>query len=62
MSKSTVQDPLHGVTLKPVGSRLVETYGWEELGCCIKIKCFTSDPIPIHRLNRHRLFVSAKNG
>ena len=42
--KSTVQDPLHGVTLKMVVTRLVEQYGWEELGRRIKIKCFTSDP------------------
>jgi uncharacterized protein (DUF2132 family) len=44
MSKSAVQDPLHGVTLKMVVIRLVEKYGWEELGRRIKIKCFTSDP------------------
>ncbi len=43
-SKSTVQDPLHGVTLKMVVTRLVEKYGWEELGHRIKIKCFTNDP------------------
>ncbi|MEE8320716.1 MAG: VF530 family protein [Gammaproteobacteria bacterium] len=44
MTKSTIQDPLHGVTLKMVVTRLVEKYGWEELGRRIKIKCFTSDP------------------
>ena len=44
MSNSTRQDPLHGVTLKMVLARLVEKYGWEELGRRIKIKCFTSDP------------------
>jgi len=44
MSKSSSQDPLHGVTLKMLLTRLVEKYGWEELGRRIKLKCFTSDP------------------
>ena len=44
MSKSTVQDLLHGVTLKMLVTRLVEKYGWEELGHRINIKCFTNDP------------------
>ncbi|MBT7950677.1 MAG: DUF2132 domain-containing protein [Gammaproteobacteria bacterium] len=38
------QDPLHGVTLKMIVTRLVEKYGWEELGQKINIKCFTTDP------------------
>lgn len=37
-------DLLHGVTLEMILTRLVETYGWEELGSRIKIKCFTNDP------------------
>ena len=44
VSKASTQDPLHGITLKMVVTRLVEKYGWEELGRRIKIKCFTSDP------------------
>jgi len=44
MNNSSNQDPLHGVTLKMVVTRLVEAYGWEELGRRIKIKCFTNDP------------------
>jgi len=32
------------VTLEMVVTRLVEVYGWEELGRRIKIKCFTNDP------------------
>lgn len=44
MSKLPAQDPLHGVTLEMVVTRLVEKYGWEELGRRIKIRCFTSDP------------------
>lgn len=43
MSQRT-QDPLHGVTLEMVVTRLVERYGWEELGERIRIKCFTNDP------------------
>ncbi|VAW98656.1 hypothetical protein MNBD_GAMMA21-2447 [hydrothermal vent metagenome] len=38
------QDPLHGITLKMMVTRLEEKYGWDELGQLIKIKCFTSDP------------------
>lgn len=38
------QDPMHGVTLEMVVRRLVEAYGWEELGRRINIKCFTNDP------------------
>ena len=37
-------DPLHGVTLKMIVTRLVERYGWEELGRIIEIRCFTHDP------------------
>jgi len=42
--KTTLQDPLHGITLETVVSKLKEKYGWEELGDRINIKCFTSDP------------------
>ena len=44
VSKSTVQEPLHGITLEMLVTRLMEKYGWEELGHRIKIKCFTTDP------------------
>ena len=37
-------DPLHGVTLEKVVNKLVEHYGWDELGKLIKIKCFNYDP------------------
>ena len=42
--KTTSRDPLHGVTLQMMLTRLIEKYGWEELGRRIKIKCFTTDP------------------
>jgi len=44
MTKPRKQDPLHGITLQMVVTRLVETYGWEELGQQVRIKCFTHDP------------------
>jgi uncharacterized protein (DUF2132 family) len=44
MTKSGNRDPLHGVTLKMIVTQLHEKYGWQELGCRINIKCFTSDP------------------
>jgi uncharacterized protein (DUF2132 family) len=43
-SNTTEQDPMHGVTLKMIVTRLEEKYGWEELGNRINIKCFTNDP------------------
>ncbi|MCP3672134.1 MAG: DUF2132 domain-containing protein [Gammaproteobacteria bacterium] len=44
MNNSSTQDPLHSVTLKMMVARLVERYGWEGLGCRIKIKCFINNP------------------
>ncbi len=38
------KDPLHGVTLEMILTRLVDEYGWDELGRRITIKCFTDDP------------------
>ena len=35
---------LHGITLESVLTRLVDHYGWQQLGLRIDIKCFTSDP------------------
>lgn len=35
---------LHGVTLESLLSRLVEHYGWDELGKRIEINCFISEP------------------
>lgn len=44
MSEPKHKDPLHGVTLEQILTRLVEKYGWEELALLIKINCFTSNP------------------
>jgi uncharacterized protein (DUF2132 family) len=38
------KDPLHGVTLETLLTRLVERHGWPELGRMIEIRCFTHDP------------------
>jgi uncharacterized protein (DUF2132 family) len=38
------KDPLHGVTLEMVVTRLVERYGWENLAKRVKVKCFSNDP------------------
>lgn len=37
-------NPLHGLTLEMIVTRLVEHYGWEELAKRIDINCFKSDP------------------
>ncbi|MBP6432946.1 MAG: DUF2132 domain-containing protein [Ferruginibacter sp.] len=44
MSTTKSNDPLHGVTLKTILERLVNKYGWKELGEMIKINCFTDNP------------------
>jgi uncharacterized protein (DUF2132 family) len=41
---NTGKDPLHGVTLEAIVTRLAAHYGWEELGRRIEIRCFTQDP------------------
>jgi uncharacterized protein (DUF2132 family) len=38
------QDPMHGVTLKMIVTRLEQHYGWEELGQRIAVNCFLHDP------------------
>jgi len=44
MSKDNNSDPLHGITLEAILNKLVDFYGWEQLGNMIKINCFISDP------------------
>ncbi len=41
---SPSNDPLHGVTLETIVTKLAAHYGWEELGYRITIRCFTHDP------------------
>jgi uncharacterized protein (DUF2132 family) len=44
MNDEQPNNALHGITLEMILTRLVEHYGWEELGRRIAIKCFTDDP------------------
>lgn len=37
-------DPLHGITLKMIVTRLKAHYGWEELGRRIPVNCFVHEP------------------
>lgn len=44
MANEQPNNPLHGITLEMILTRLVEQYGWEELGKLIPIHCFTNNP------------------
>ena len=44
MSEQQTNDPLHGVTLEHILKRLVDYYGWEDLGLYIEIRCFNVNP------------------
>jgi uncharacterized protein (DUF2132 family) len=37
-------NPLHGITLEMMLTRLVDHHGWEEMGRRIEIRCFNYDP------------------
>jgi uncharacterized protein (DUF2132 family) len=38
------QDPLHGLTLEAILTRLVEHYDWQSLANLINLNCFSKDP------------------
>jgi uncharacterized protein (DUF2132 family) len=44
MTGQQSKDPLHGLTLETILTRLVERYGWEKMGQTIEIRCFNFDP------------------
>ena len=44
MGTDQPNNPLHGVTLEVVVTKLVERYGWDGLAQRIDINCFKSDP------------------
>ena len=44
MTDPQPKNPLHGLTLEAILTRLVEHHGWGALGKIIAVKCFTSDP------------------
>jgi len=44
MTEAFRREPLHGVTLEALLTRLVTHYGWEKLAEKINIKCFSTNP------------------
>jgi DNA-binding protein VF530 len=44
MHADSPQNPLHGVTLEMILTRLVAHYGWAELGQIVRVNCFNVDP------------------
>lgn len=38
------KDPLHGVTLEMILTRLVERCGWAAMAKAVNIRCFMNDP------------------
>ncbi len=44
MPEQQKNNPLHGITLEQVLTKLVDHYGWEALAERININCFKSDP------------------
>ncbi|MGB5822314.1 MAG: VF530 family protein [Saonia sp.] len=43
-NNSQPNNPLHGIKLATILEHLEATYGWEELGKRINIRCFTNNP------------------
>ena len=73
MKNESSRDPLHGITLEMILNRLVEQYGWEELGKRIPIRCFTNNPsikssltflrrTPWARTRVEQLYLESQNG
>ena len=44
MEDQQPNNPLHGITLERILTRLVDHYGWDEMGSVINIRCFNHDP------------------
>lgn len=44
MTEQQPNNPLHGITLEMILIKLVERYGWEELGNRVPVNCFLYDP------------------
>jgi uncharacterized protein (DUF2132 family) len=42
--KEQPNNPLHGITLETIVSKLQDFYGWEHLGYKINIRCFNENP------------------
>jgi uncharacterized protein (DUF2132 family) len=44
MNNKQPDNPLHGITLETILIKLVDYYGWTELGRIIDIRCFNHEP------------------
>jgi len=44
LSKEQPNNPLHGIKLETIVTKLQQHYGWKELGFLIDINCFNNDP------------------
>ncbi len=44
MNDKQPYNPLHGITLERILIKLVDYYGWAELGKIIDIRCFNHEP------------------
>ena len=44
MSDEHPNNPMHGITLEKVVTRLMDHYGWDGLAQRVDINCFKSDP------------------
>lgn len=44
MTSGQPKNPLHGLTLESIVTKLVEHYGWTELARQVDINCFKTDP------------------
>ena len=44
MNHEQANNPLHGLTLEQIITKLVDQYGWDALARQISINCFRSDP------------------
>jgi len=44
MTDKQPNNPLHGITLEQVVTKLVDHYGWQDLADSISINCFKNDP------------------
>lgn len=44
MADKQANNPLHGITLEQIVTKLQEHYGWDGLADRVNINCFKSDP------------------
>lgn len=51
MGEQQANNPLHGITLEMMLTRLVAHYGWDGLAGRIRIQCFINDPSVKSSLN-----------